>query len=81
MCDAASESWLLALEPGQQTLTLESHDTRPDPLRDAPQRLVPWVLDQNFVAGLIAGKHVNPDKAAQQWIAANKAKVNVWLGK
>jgi glycine betaine/proline transport system substrate-binding protein len=37
--------------------------------------------DQNFVAGLIAGKHVNPDKAAQQWIAANKAKVNVWLGK
>lgn len=37
--------------------------------------------DQNFVAGLIAGKHVNPDKAAQQWIAANKAKVNAWLGK
>jgi glycine betaine/proline transport system substrate-binding protein len=37
--------------------------------------------DQNIVAGLIAGKHMNPDKAAQQWIAANKAKVNVWLGK
>jgi len=37
--------------------------------------------DQNIVAGLIAGKHMNPDKAAQQWIAANKAKVNAWLGK
>jgi ABC-type proline/glycine betaine transport system substrate-binding protein len=24
---------------------------------------------------------VNPDKAAQKWIAANKATVNAWLGK
>ena len=37
--------------------------------------------DQNVVAGLIAGKHMDPDKAAQKWIAANKAKVNKWLGK
>jgi glycine betaine/proline transport system substrate-binding protein len=37
--------------------------------------------DQNAVAKLIAGDHVNPDKAAQQWIAANQAKVNKWLGK
>ena len=25
--------------------------------------------------------HKNPDQAAQKWIAANKAKVNKWLGK
>jgi glycine betaine/proline transport system substrate-binding protein len=37
--------------------------------------------DQNAVAKLIAGDHLNPDKAAQQWIAANQAKVNKWLGK
>ena len=37
--------------------------------------------DQNVVAGLIAGKHMDPDKAAEQWIAKNQAKVNKWLGK
>jgi glycine betaine/proline transport system substrate-binding protein len=37
--------------------------------------------DQNSVAKAIAGDHVNPDKAAQTWIAANKAKVDKWLGK
>jgi glycine betaine/proline transport system substrate-binding protein len=37
--------------------------------------------DQNTVAKMIAGDHVNPDQAAQKWIAANKAKVNAWLGK
>jgi len=37
--------------------------------------------DQNFVANLIAGKHVDPDKAAEQWVKANTAKVNGWLGK
>jgi glycine betaine/proline transport system substrate-binding protein len=37
--------------------------------------------DQNYVANLIAGKHMNPDKAAELWIKANKAKVNRWLGK
>jgi glycine betaine/proline transport system substrate-binding protein len=37
--------------------------------------------DQNFVANLIAGKHVDPDKAAEQWVKANQAKVNAWLGK
>ena len=37
--------------------------------------------DQNTVAGMIAGQHMDPDKAAQKWIAANKAKVNKWLGK
>jgi glycine betaine/proline transport system substrate-binding protein len=37
--------------------------------------------DQNIVAGLIAGQHMDPDKAAQKWIAANQAKVNAWLGK
>jgi glycine betaine/proline transport system substrate-binding protein len=37
--------------------------------------------DQNTVAGMIAGQHVNPDQAAQKWIAANKAKVDKWLGK
>jgi glycine betaine/proline transport system substrate-binding protein len=37
--------------------------------------------DQNLVAKWIAGDHVNPDKAAQKWIAANKATVKKWLGK
>jgi glycine betaine/proline transport system substrate-binding protein len=37
--------------------------------------------DQNYVANLIAGKHVDPDKAAEQWVKANQAKVNGWLGK
>ena len=37
--------------------------------------------DQNTVAKMIAGDHMNPDKAAQAWIKANKAKVNAWLGK
>ena len=37
--------------------------------------------DQNFVANLIAGKHVAPDKAAETWVKANGAKVNTWLGK
>src|SRR5438128_3324296 len=37
--------------------------------------------DQNTVAKMIAGDHLDPDKAAQKWISANKAKVNKWLGK
>jgi glycine betaine/proline transport system substrate-binding protein len=37
--------------------------------------------DQNTVAKMIAGDHMDPDQAAQKWIAANKAKVNAWLGK
>ena len=37
--------------------------------------------DQNFVANLIAGKHMDPAKAAEQWVKANSAKVNAWLGK
>ena len=37
--------------------------------------------DQNAVAKLIAGQHMDPDKAAKQWIAANQAKVKAWLGK
>ena len=37
--------------------------------------------DQEQVAKYIAGDHINPDKAAQKWIAANQAKVNKWLGK
>jgi glycine betaine/proline transport system substrate-binding protein len=37
--------------------------------------------DQETVAKWIAGDHVAPDKAAERWIAANKAKVNAWLGK
>jgi glycine betaine/proline transport system substrate-binding protein len=37
--------------------------------------------DQNYVANLIAGKHMDPTKAAEQWIKANPSKVNAWLGK
>jgi glycine betaine/proline transport system substrate-binding protein len=37
--------------------------------------------DQELVAKYIAGDHLNPDKAAQKWLAANQAKVNKWLGK
>jgi glycine betaine/proline transport system substrate-binding protein len=36
--------------------------------------------DQNYVANLIAGKHVSPDKAAEQWVKANPGKVKAWLG-
>jgi glycine betaine/proline transport system substrate-binding protein len=35
--------------------------------------------DQNFVANLIAGKKMKPDRAAEQWVKANAAKVNAWL--
>ena len=35
--------------------------------------------DQNFVAFQIAGKKLKPEKAAEQWVKANKAKVNAWL--
>ena len=38
-------------------------------------------VDQENVARLIAGNHMDPDKAAKKWIAANQAKVNKWLGK
>ena len=37
--------------------------------------------DQNAVANLIAGKKMKPDKAAEQWVKANQAKVNAWLAK
>ena len=37
--------------------------------------------DQNYVANLIAGQHMDPNKAAEQWVKANPAKVKVWLGK
>jgi glycine betaine/proline transport system substrate-binding protein len=37
--------------------------------------------DQNYVANLIAGKHVDPTKAAEMWVKANPSKVNAWLGK
>ena len=37
--------------------------------------------DQEQVAKYISGDHLNPDKAAKKWIAANQAKVNAWLGK
>jgi glycine betaine/proline transport system substrate-binding protein len=35
--------------------------------------------DQNTVANLIAGKKMKPEKAAEQWVKANAAKVNAWL--
>ena len=35
--------------------------------------------DQNFVANLIAGKKLKPEKAAEHWVKANPAKVNAWL--
>ena len=31
------------------------------------------------VANLIAGKKMKPEKAAEQWVKANAAKVNAWL--
>jgi glycine betaine/proline transport system substrate-binding protein len=37
--------------------------------------------DQNYVANLIAGQHLDPVKAAEQWAKANPAKVKAWLGK
>jgi glycine betaine/proline transport system substrate-binding protein len=35
--------------------------------------------DQNFVANLIAGKHMDPGKAADIWIKAHRKQVNQWL--
>jgi glycine betaine/proline transport system substrate-binding protein len=35
--------------------------------------------DQNNVSNLIAGKKLKPDKAAEQWVKANPAKVNAWV--
>jgi glycine betaine/proline transport system substrate-binding protein len=37
--------------------------------------------DQNTVANMIAGQHMDPDKAAEKWVKANPAKVKAWLGK
>ncbi len=37
--------------------------------------------DQNYVANLIAGQHMDPEKAAEQWVKANPGKVKAWLGK
>ena len=43
-------------------------------------RLWRWTsADQNFVANLIAGKKLKPEKAAEQWVKANPGKVNAWL--
>jgi len=36
--------------------------------------------DQNFVANLIAGQHMDPEKAAEKWVKANPGKVKAWLG-
>ena len=38
-------------------------------------------IDQNTVANMIAGQHMDPDKAAETWVKANPAKVKAWLGK
>jgi glycine betaine/proline transport system substrate-binding protein len=41
-----------------------------------------WTADdQNFVANLIAGEHMDPAKAAEKWVKANPGKVKAWLGK
>jgi glycine betaine/proline transport system substrate-binding protein len=37
--------------------------------------------DQNTVANMIAGQHMDPEKAAETWVKANPAKVKAWLGK
>jgi glycine betaine/proline transport system substrate-binding protein len=41
-----------------------------------------WTADdQNQVANMIAGQHMDPQKAAEKWVKANPAKVKAWLGK
>jgi glycine betaine/proline transport system substrate-binding protein len=35
--------------------------------------------DQELVAKQIAGDKVDPDKAADDWVATNADKVNAWL--
>ena len=38
-----------------------------------------WTADdQNYVANLIAGKHMAPEKAAEQWVKLNAKKVKSW---
>lgn len=42
-------------------------------------RAFKWTsTDQNTVSNLIAGKKLKPEKAAEQWVKANAAKVNAW---
>ena len=41
----------------------------------------PSNVDQNYVANLIAGQHMDPAKAAETWIKAHPAFVKTWLGK
>ena len=36
--------------------------------------------DQNFVANLIAGEHMDPEKAAETWIDGHSKQVKQWLG-
>ena len=35
--------------------------------------------DQNFVANLVAGQHMDPAKAAQAWIKTHPKQVKQWL--
>jgi glycine betaine/proline transport system substrate-binding protein len=37
--------------------------------------------DQNTVANMISGQHMDADKAAEKWVKANPSKVKAWLGK
>jgi glycine betaine/proline transport system substrate-binding protein len=36
--------------------------------------------DQNSVANLIAGQHMDPEKAAETWIKSHPKQVKQWLG-
>jgi glycine betaine/proline transport system substrate-binding protein len=36
--------------------------------------------DQNEVAAMIAGQHMDPDKAGEKWVKAHQANVKKWLG-
>jgi glycine betaine/proline transport system substrate-binding protein len=38
-------------------------------------------LDQDKIAYWIVIRHLDPDRAGQQWVAQNKAAVDRWLGK
>jgi len=41
-----------------------------------------WTADdQNEVANMIAGQHMDPSKAAEKWVKANPKVVKAWLGK
>ena len=66
-------------------MRLAAQDTK-RPMSSFPASVrINWRSDSRLAyvsaANLIAGKHMDPEKAAEQWVKANPGKVKAWLGK